>query len=54
MVDKNTLLNISNATMNAGVMKILRYTSIAVKRFGGKYKNRANFYSGKIGITYNQ
>lgn len=54
MVDKNTLLNIPNATINAGAMKILRYTSIALKRFGGKYKHKANFYTNKLEVTYNQ
>lgn len=53
-LNKNVLLNIPNSIMNAGVMKILRYNSIALKRFGGKYKYKANFYNDQLKIDYNQ
>lgn len=52
---KNTYLtNVDNKIYNAGVSHILRHSSVAVKRFGGRYANKAQFYSDKIGITYNQ
>ena len=55
MAEKNLLLTeIENVTLNAGVNHILRHASIAVKRFGGRYKNRINHYGDKISIRYNQ
>lgn len=54
-MNKNILLpQLENSTLNAGFVHILGHKSVAVRRFGNRYKGRANHYSNRISIRFDQ